>query len=46
MNVKIFDFFFQALADRIAVGCSIVRGEYNRAWNEVLIADEDTAVST
>ena len=39
---------FQALADRIAVHCSLVRGEYNRAWNEVLLTedcDEDSMVS-
>lgn len=33
---------FKALADRIALHCSLVRGEYNRAWNEVLLtADSD-----
>ncbi|RXM27283.1 Armadillo repeat-containing protein 3 [Acipenser ruthenus] len=31
---------FKALADRIGINCSLVRGEYNRAWNEVLLADE------
>lgn len=31
---------FQALADRIAVSCSLVRGEYNRAWNEVMLCEE------
>ena len=31
---------FQALADRIAVSCSLVRGDYNRAWNEVKLCDE------
>lgn len=30
---------FQALADRIAVSCSLVRGEYNRAWNEVMLCE-------
>ncbi|KAL2085899.1 hypothetical protein ACEWY4_019219 [Coilia grayii] len=30
---------FKALADRIGLGCSLVRGDYNRAWNEVLITD-------
>ncbi|XP_074650808.1 armadillo repeat-containing protein 3-like [Tubulanus polymorphus] len=33
---------FKALADRIAVPCSLVRGEYNRAWNEVMLCDETT----
>ncbi|XP_071398841.1 armadillo repeat-containing protein 3 [Centroberyx affinis] len=28
---------FKCLADRIGVSCTLVRGEYNRAWNEVLI---------
>ncbi|XP_041103023.1 armadillo repeat-containing protein 3-like [Polyodon spathula] len=31
---------FKALADRIGINSSLVRGEYNRAWNEVLLADE------
>ncbi|XP_029811619.1 armadillo repeat-containing protein 3 [Suricata suricatta] len=26
---------FKALADKIGIGCSLVRGEYGRAWNEV-----------
>lgn len=25
----------QVLADRIGLSCSLVRGQYNRAWNEV-----------
>ncbi|XP_067661533.1 armadillo repeat-containing protein 3-like [Haliotis asinina] len=32
---------FKTLADRIAVGCSLTRGEYNRAWNEVMLPQED-----
>ncbi|XP_062841883.1 armadillo repeat-containing protein 3 isoform X2 [Trichomycterus rosablanca] len=28
---------FKVLADRLGVSCSLVRGEYNRAWNEVLL---------
>lgn len=32
---------FKTLADKIAVSCSLVRGEYNRAWNEVLLPEED-----
>ncbi|XP_041923344.1 armadillo repeat-containing protein 3 [Alosa sapidissima] len=30
---------YKVLADRIGVGCSLVRGDYNRAWNEVLITE-------
>ncbi|XP_012933321.1 armadillo repeat-containing protein 3 isoform X6 [Heterocephalus glaber] len=30
---------FKALADKIGVGCSLVRGEYGRAWNEVKLLD-------
>ncbi|KAM6149036.1 LOW QUALITY PROTEIN: armadillo repeat-containing protein 3-like, partial [Erethizon dorsatum] len=30
---------FKALADRIGIGCSVVRGEYGRAWNEVKVVD-------
>ena len=28
---------FKALADRVAISCSLVRGGYNRAWNVVLV---------
>ncbi|XP_048417175.1 armadillo repeat-containing protein 3 isoform X3 [Stegostoma tigrinum] len=31
---------FKALADRIGISCSLVRGEYNRAWNEVMLVDQ------
>ncbi|KAM6215306.1 armadillo repeat-containing protein 3 isoform 2-T2 [Rhynchocyon petersi] len=31
---------FKALADKIGVGCSLVRGEYGRAWNEVKLMDK------
>lgn len=30
----------QALADKIGIGCSLVRGEYGRAWNEVKLMNE------
>ncbi|XP_077010151.1 armadillo repeat-containing protein 3 isoform X2 [Tamandua tetradactyla] len=30
---------FKALADRIGIGCSLARGEYGRAWNEVKLMD-------
>ena len=30
---------FKALADRIGVPASLVRGEYNRAWNEVTLME-------
>uniref|UniRef100_A0A4W5NKB4 Armadillo repeat containing 3 n=1 Tax=Hucho hucho TaxID=62062 RepID=A0A4W5NKB4_9TELE len=29
---------YKVLADRIGVSCSLVRGEYNRVWNEVLLS--------
>lgn len=32
---------FKVLADRIAVGCTLNRGEYNLAWNEVMLPDCD-----
>ena len=35
----------QALADRISVACTLTRGQYNRAWNEVLCTEEDEVVS-
>ena len=33
------------LADRIAVGCTLNHGEYNLAWNEVMLPDSDDTVS-
>ncbi|XP_026216971.1 armadillo repeat-containing protein 3 isoform X1 [Anabas testudineus] len=30
---------FKCLADCIGISCTLVRGEYNRAWNEVLLFD-------
>ncbi|XP_012586689.1 PREDICTED: armadillo repeat-containing protein 3-like isoform X2 [Condylura cristata] len=35
---------FKALADKIGVGCSLVRGEYGRAWNEVKLMSETRKV--
>lgn len=32
-------FELQALADRIALPCTLTRGEYNRAWNEVMLPE-------
>ncbi|XP_041358509.1 armadillo repeat-containing protein 3-like isoform X2 [Gigantopelta aegis] len=34
---------FKTLADRIAIGCTLTRGEYNHAWNQMMIADEDSS---
>ncbi|XP_050170685.1 armadillo repeat-containing protein 3 [Myiozetetes cayanensis] len=31
---------FKVIADRIGIGCSLVRGNYNRAWNEVKLVDD------
>ncbi|NXX21808.1 ARMC3 protein, partial [Podargus strigoides] len=31
---------FKVIADRIGIDCSLVRGEYNRAWNEVKLVDD------
>ncbi|XP_072306756.1 armadillo repeat-containing protein 3 [Eucyclogobius newberryi] len=33
---------FKCLADFIGLSCSLVRGEYNRAWNEVLVLNAPT----
>ncbi|XP_022325530.2 armadillo repeat-containing protein 3-like isoform X1 [Crassostrea virginica] len=30
---------FKTLADRIALPCTLTRGEYNRAWNEVMLTE-------
>lgn len=35
----------QVLADRIFVKNSLVRGEYNRAWNEVWLSEDALNVS-
>ncbi|RVE76663.1 hypothetical protein OJAV_G00011050 [Oryzias javanicus] len=32
---------FKCLSDCIGLSCSLVRGDYNRAWNEVVLFDED-----
>ncbi|XP_049604694.1 armadillo repeat-containing protein 3-like [Syngnathus scovelli] len=32
---------FKYLADCIGLSCSLVRGDYNRAWNEVLVCKRD-----
>ncbi|XP_071949798.1 armadillo repeat-containing protein 3-like [Antedon mediterranea] len=31
---------FKALADRIGVACTLTRGDYNRAWNVVMLVDD------
>ncbi|XP_067417810.1 armadillo repeat-containing protein 3 [Emydura macquarii macquarii] len=31
---------YKVIADRIGIGCSLVRGEYGRAWNEVKLVDD------
>ncbi|XP_042744688.1 armadillo repeat-containing protein 3 isoform X2 [Lagopus leucura] len=31
---------FKVIADRLGIGCSLVRGEYNRGWNEVKLVDD------
>ncbi|XP_031470212.1 armadillo repeat-containing protein 3 isoform X1 [Phasianus colchicus] len=31
---------FKVMADRLGIGCSLVRGEYNRGWNEVKLVDD------
>ena len=32
----------QVLCDELAVGCTLVRGEYNRYWNQVVVMTEDS----
>lgn len=31
---------FKTLADRISLPCSLIRGDYNRAWNEIVLQTE------
>ncbi|BFZ14755.1 hypothetical protein BsWGS_17793 [Bradybaena similaris] len=33
---------FKVLADRIALPCSLIRGEYNRGWNEIMLPDHSS----
>ncbi|XP_028933507.1 armadillo repeat-containing protein 3 isoform X1 [Ornithorhynchus anatinus] len=33
---------FKVLADKIGIGSSLVRGEYNRAWNEIKLVNDST----
>ncbi|KAG2458058.1 ARMC3 protein, partial [Polypterus senegalus] len=35
---------FKALADRVGINCSLVRGEYNRSWNVVTLTEEHPKV--
>ncbi|XP_072010274.1 armadillo repeat-containing protein 3 isoform X2 [Engystomops pustulosus] len=37
---------YKALADRIGVGCSLTRGDYGRAWNEVRLLDDSVRAGT
>eukprot|EP00731_Ephydatia_muelleri_P015293 Em0008g1013a len=32
---------FKVLCDQMGVGCSLIRGEYGRHWNEVTLMDDD-----
>ncbi|CAF3972651.1 unnamed protein product [Rotaria magnacalcarata] len=32
-------FLFKSLADRIGIPCTLTRGNYNRAWNEVVVGE-------
>ncbi|XP_065061689.1 armadillo repeat-containing protein 3-like isoform X1 [Rhopilema esculentum] len=34
---------FKAIADRIGISCSLVRGDYGRAWNEVRLCKAEQA---
>ena len=39
VHVFIYILTLQTLADRIALPCTLTRGEYNRAWNEVMLTE-------
>jgi hypothetical protein len=32
-------FLFKVLADRLGISCTLTRGNYNRAWNEVVLSE-------
>ncbi|XP_077124472.1 armadillo repeat-containing protein 3 isoform X2 [Ranitomeya variabilis] len=37
---------YKAIADRIGIGCSLTRGDYGRAWNDVKLLDESIRAGT
>lgn len=37
-------FLFKTMADRLGIPCSLVRGNYNRAWNEVILGESTGGV--
>ncbi|XP_075067327.1 armadillo repeat-containing protein 3 [Mixophyes fleayi] len=37
---------FKAIADRLGIGCCLVRADYGRAWNEVKLLDESPKTGT
>ncbi|XP_073437910.1 armadillo repeat-containing protein 3 isoform X2 [Dendrobates tinctorius] len=37
---------YKAIADRIGISCSLTRGDYGRAWNEVKLLDESIRAGT
>ncbi|CAF1511372.1 unnamed protein product [Adineta ricciae] len=37
-------FLFKILADRLGMPCTLVRGNYNRAWNEVVLGESSAGV--
>ncbi|CAF1328260.1 unnamed protein product [Adineta steineri] len=37
-------FLFKTLADRLGISCTLARGNYNRAWNEVLLGESSAGV--
>lgn len=37
-------FTFQFLADSIGLSCTLVSGDYNRAWNEVLLFNQKPSI--
>ncbi|CAF0918989.1 unnamed protein product [Rotaria sp. Silwood1] len=37
-------FLFKTLADRLGIPCTLTRGNYNRAWNEVILGQSSGAV--
>ncbi|CAF0826069.1 unnamed protein product [Rotaria sordida] len=37
-------FLFKTLADRLGIPCTLTRGNYNRAWNEVILGESSGSV--
>ena len=42
VTVIICALYLQVLCDQLALGCTLIRGEYNRYWNETVVVGDDS----